>query len=152
MFENKPVIHLSTGNFSGALIRQLWTEDDIKQFHDCDVKVDSNLYSAELGKYRRGVFVSIPKINLRKRNNNRCLDYVQITFENAETEQMCGTYDANDEMGYGSFFNNDGGNVSIHVHIERSVPLSVNQRFLELQILLTAYDSKFLHARESLTY
>lgn len=144
MFDNVPVVHLSTGNESAAIVHQVWNEEDIKKFHPCKVQIDSNLYSPELGKYNRGVFISIRKINFRKNpNNNECIDYIQISFEKSQIQKICGVFNVNEDIGKKSFFNDDNGNATIHIHIDRNAPLPMNQRFLEVELLFTAYESKF---------
>lgn len=143
MFDNSPVVHLAKRNESAAVIHQVWTDEDIKGFHTCKVHIDSNLYSPELGKYSRGMFISIRKINFRKKSNDDCIDYLQIRFDRAETQKICGEFNVDEEIGHKSFFNDDNGNVTIQIHIDGSVPLSAKQRYLELELLFTAYDSKF---------
>lgn len=142
VFDNRPVIQLMNGSESAAIVRQVWTEHNLQNFHDCRITVDSNLYS-EFGKYGRGMFVSIRRINFRKQTNGECLDYVRISFGQAKLQKICGTFDANTDLGRQAFFNDDEGTVTIHVFVDKSRPLTVGQRSLELEMVFTAYDSKF---------
>lgn len=145
VFDNNPVIQLLNQSESAAIIRQVWTDENLRNFHDCRITIDSNLYSP-YGKYGRGMFVSIRRINFRKQSNAKdaeCLDYVRISFGQARLQKICGTFEANDELGRQAFFNDDGGDVKIHVFIDKTRPLTAGQRSLELEMVFTAYDSKF---------
>lgn len=145
LFDNRPVIQLMNRSESGAILRQVWTEENLQNFHDCRITIDSNLYS-QYGKYGRGMFVSIRKINFRKKslaNDAECLDYVRISFGNNKLQKICGTFDSKSELGRKSFFNNDEGNVNIHVFVDKTQPLTAAQRSIELELVFTAYDSKF---------
>lgn len=140
-----PVVNISTGNASAVNVHQIWTNENVKRFSNCKFKVDSNLYSSELGKHSRGVFISIRKLNLRKNiNTNECIDYVRIKVGTVKTQKICGTFNVNDEIGHKSFFNNDGGNVTIFIHIERNTSIPVDGKYLELELLFTAYESKWI--------
>lgn len=145
LFDNRPVIQLMNRSESAAIIRQVWTDESLQNFHDCRITIDSNLYSP-YGKYGRGMFVSIRRINFRKEStaaNAQCLDYVRISFGQAKLQKICGSFDANSELGRQTFFNDDEGTVNIHVFVDKSRPLTTGQRSIELEMVFTAYDSKF---------
>lgn len=142
LFKNDPVIQLMNGSKSAAIVRQVWTEDSLQNFHDCRITIDSNLYSLDR-KYGRGMFISIRRINLRKQStaeNADCLDYVHITFGLAKLQKICGTIA---DVGRQAFFNDDDGSVNIHIFVDKTRPLTAGQRSLELEMVFTAYDSKF---------
>lgn len=131
---------------SAAIVRQVWTEENLQNFHDCRITIDSNLYS-QYGKYGRGMFVSIRRINFRKKSNAQdaeCIDYVRISFGQAKLQKICGTFDANTELGRQAFFNDDEGSVNIHIFIDKTRPLTLGQRSIELEMVFTAYDSKLM--------
>lgn len=93
------------------------------------------------------MFISIRRINFRKKSsaeNAECLDYVRISFGQAKLQKICGTFDSKSEQGRQAFFNDDEGNVNIHVFVDKTRPLTAGQRSIELEMVFTAYDSKFL--------
>lgn len=138
IYNNRAGILLSNGSESAALIHQIWTEENLKEFQDCVFTIDSNLYF-ENGRYGRGMFLSVKKLNFRQKPGGECIDYVRITFDGAKTEKMCGSFDANSEMGQTAFFNDGGGIVKIHIFVNKTVPLEANQRLLEVDLVATAY-------------
>lgn len=138
LYNNRPGIQLVNGSESAAIIHQIWTEDNLKEFQDCVFTIDSNLYT-EYGRSGRGMFVSIKKLNFRQKPGGECIDYVRISFDRAKTEKICGTFDTNSEMGQTAFFNDGGGIVKIHIVVNKTIPLAANQRSLEVDLVATAY-------------
>lgn len=141
LFNNRPSIPLYNNSASAAYIHQIWTEENLNEFHDCSFIVDSNLYS-EYGRFGRGIFASIKNINFRQKPNGECIDYVRFTFDGARTEKICGSFDANSELGKKSFFNEGGGIMKIHIFVDKTIPLGgSNQRLLDIELVITAYES-----------
>lgn len=138
LYNNPPGIQLFNRSESAALIHHIWTEDNLNEFQDCTFTIDSNLYT-EYGRYGRGVFLSIKKLNFRQKPGGGCIDYIRISFDGAKTEKICGTFDTNILMGQTAFFNDGGGIVKIHVFVNKTIPLATNQRLLEVDLVATAY-------------
>lgn len=138
LYNNRPGIQLFNGSDSAALIHQIWTEDNLKEFQDCVFTIDSNLYS-DSGRYGRGMFLSLKKLNFRQKSESECIDYIRITFDGAKTEKICGSFDTNSELGQTAFFNDGGGIVKIHIFVNKTIPLEANQRLLEVDLVATAY-------------
>lgn len=141
LYNNRPGIQLLNQSDSAASVHQIWTEDNLLDFQDCAFTVDSNLYS-EYGRYGRGLFVSIQKLNLRQNSKGECIDYIRFSFDGSRTEKICGAFDVESELGKQSFFNDGGGIIKVHIFVNKSIPLQGLQRSVEVDILFTAYESK----------
>lgn len=141
LYNNRPGIQLYNGSESAALIHQIWTEENLKEFQDCAFTIDSNLYSEyeRHSVHRRGIFLSVKKLKFRQKFGGECIDYVRIAFDGAKTEKICGSFDTNSEMGQTAFFNDPGGIVKVHIFVNKTIPLDVNQRSLEVDLVATAY-------------
>lgn len=137
IYNNRAGIQLFNGSESAALIHQTWTEGNLKEFQDCVFTIDSNLYS-ENGRYGRGISISVKKLNFRQSSGGECIDYVRINFDGAKTDKICGSFDANSQMGNTALFKDGGGIVKIHIVVNKTVPLKANQR-LEVDLVATAY-------------
>lgn len=143
---DQPVIGLGNGSLSAAIVHQVWTEDDLRNFQDCKFIVDGNMYS-DNSMYKRGLFMSIRQINLRKLSNSMdyekdCIDYVRISFSGQHLQKICGKFNANTELGKQSFLRAEDGIFEIHLHLDSSQSLNAAQRELELELVFTAYESK----------
>lgn len=141
LYNNRPGIQLYNQSDSAASVHQIWTEDNLQDFQDCVFTVDSNLYS-EYGRFGRGLFVSIQKLNFRQNSKGECIDYLRFSFDGSRTEKICGSFDVESELGKQSFFNDGGGIIKVHIFVNKSIPLQGLQRSVEVDILLTAYESK----------
>lgn len=142
LYNNQPGIQLFNQSDSAALVSNVWQEDNIAEFQDCVFTVDSNFYSPA-GRYGRGVFASINKLDFRQDAEGKCIDYVRFTFDGARTEKMCGRFTADDEFGQQSFFNEGGGVIKVHIFVNKSVPFHPQQRSIEVNLVFTAYESRF---------
>lgn len=143
--ENKPNIPLINGSDSAAVVHQVWTEENLPKFINCEFTVDSNLYTPD-NVINRGVFLSIRKLNFRVSPNNKdqCIDYVRFTLGKDKTQKICGSFDVHSDIGKRSFFNDGQGHIKVHVFVDNSIPLNVHHRALELDLVFTAYSSKKL--------
>lgn len=141
LYNNRPGIQLFNKSESAAIIHQIWTEDNLNEFQNCVFTVDSNLYSEYGGRFARGIFLSIKKLNFRQTVHGECIDYVRITFDGAKTDKICGSFDSNSQMGQTAFFNEGGGVVKIHIFVNKTIPLQSDRRFLEIDLVATAYQS-----------
>lgn len=142
LYHNRPGIQLLNNSQSAARIHQIWTDENFDDFQDCSFTVDSNLYS-EYGRYGRGIFISIRNLNFRQQSNGKCIDYVRLTFDGYKTEKICGSFDADSELGQTSHFNEGGGIIKVHIFVNKSIPLELTQqRLLEVDLIVTAYESK----------
>lgn len=142
LYNNRPGIQLTNQSDSAAQVHQIWTEDNIKQFQDCVFTIDSNLYF-ENGRYGRGMFIAVPKINFRQKPNGECIDFVRFTFDGVRSEKICGEFDADSELGKNAFFNEGGGIIKVHIFVNKSIPLQGLQRSVEIDLLFTAYERRF---------
>lgn len=142
LYNNRPGIQLLNQSESAATIHQIWTEENLNDFQDCVLTVDSNLYS-EYGRYGRGIFASVRKLNFRQTLKGDCIDYIRFTFDGAKTEKICGSFDTNSELGQKTFFNEGGGIIKIHIFVNKTVPLQSNQRSIEVDLVVTAYESMY---------
>lgn len=121
---------------------QVWTEDNIKDFQDCAFNVDSNLYFDVDGRFGRGLTFSVKKINFRYDSNGQCIDYVRFTFAGSKTEKICGTFDAESEIGQKTFFLDPVGIIKVHIFVNKSVALQAGQRSVEIDLSFTAYERR----------
>lgn len=143
LYRNRPGIQLNNQSDSSASVHQIWTEENLKDFHDCTFTVDSNLYS-QYGRFGRGMFLSIQKIDFRQNSQNgQCIDYVRFRFDGVQTEKICGAFDVESELGQQSFFNEGGGIIKVHIFVNKTIPLQGLQRSVEIDLLFTAYQSRF---------
>lgn len=142
LYNNRPALQLRNQSDSAALVHQIWTDDNLKDFQDCIFMVDGNLYS-EYGRYGRGLFAAIQKINFRQNSRGDCIDYVRLYFAGASTGRMCSSFDARfeSELAHNSFFNDPVGVIKVHIFVNKTVPLRASQRSLEIDLLFTAYES-----------
>lgn len=119
-----------------------WGEDNLQQFQDCAFIVDSNLYSAD-SNIARGLTFSIRGIKFRSNSTtNQCIDYVRFTFgkDLSKTEKICGAFDGDDENGHQAYFLDPTGIIKVHIFVDKSIPLDITQRSLEIDIAFTAYE------------
>lgn len=141
LYNNKPGIQLTNQSDSAALVHQIWTDENLHEFEDCVFTVDSNLYS-QYGRFGRGIFAAVKKINFRQNFKGECIDYVRFTFMESRTEKICGKFDDESELGKMSIFNEDVGVIKVHVFVNKSVPFQALQRSVEVDLLFTTYESE----------
>lgn len=140
--ENRPQLYLMNGTDSGALIHQVWTDENVNDVTDCTFTIESNIYGATQ-KYGRGIYASIQRINFRERQGDECIDYVRFTFGQAKSQRICGDFDGDSQLGLMSHFNDDNGIIKVHIHVNKSESLSKwNKRSLEIDLVFTAYECK----------
>lgn len=142
LYNNRPNIHLFYQSASAALVHGVWTNENLNQFQDCSFDINSNLYSPT-ERYGRGVFASIISLNLRQDPDGKCIDYIQLTFYDARTQKICGRFTAADEFGQRTFFNEGNGIIRAHIFVNKSIPFDVLHRSAEVNLVFTAYESKF---------
>lgn len=142
IYSNRPFVRLFNGTKSAALVHQIWTEDNLKQFQDCAFNVDSNLYSDEQ-RFGRGLTFSVRRINFRMNANGDCIDYIRFTFAGSRTQKICGTFDDESQVGQQSFFKDPIGIIKVHIFVNKTVPLQSSQRSIEIDLAFTAYDCMY---------
>lgn len=140
IYNNRPFVRLFNASESAALVHQIWTEDNLKEFQDCAFNVDSNLYFEDSSRFGRGLTFSVKKINFRFDANGQCIDYVRFTFAGSKTEKICGSFDAESEIGQKTFFLDPIGIIKVHIFVNKTVPLPASQRSLEIDLAFTAYE------------
>lgn len=145
LYHNLPGIQLYNQSESAAFVHDIWTDDNIGEFHDCAFTVDSNLY-VENARYGRGLFVSIKTINFRQDAQGNCIDYVRLRFDGAYTDKICGRFTADDELGQKSFFSESGGIIKVHIFVNKTVPFHPSQRSIEVDLMFTAFESRLTFA------
>lgn len=146
IYNNRPFVRLFNGTESAALVHQIWTDDNLKDFQDCAFTVDSNLYfdsptPDQPSRYGRGLTFSVRRINFRyDSTTNQCIDYVRFTFAGSKTDKICGTFDGESEIGQSTYYLDPIGIIKVHIFVNKSVPLQTTQRSLEVDLAFTAYD------------
>lgn len=143
LYNNRPGIQLNNQSESAALVHQIWTNENLQDFQDCVFTVDSNLYSP-YGRFGRGIFAAVKKINFRQNAKGECIDYVKFRFAEAVTQRICGNFDDESDLGKSSFFNEGAGVMKVHIFVNKSVPFQALQRSVEIDLLFTAYESEIL--------
>lgn len=141
LMENRPQLYLMNGSDSGALVHQVWTEENLGEVSECTFTIESNIYT-ESQRYGRGVYASIRRLNFRQAHDE-CVDYVRFTFGQAKSQRICGDFEGDSKLGYMSHFNDADGIIKVHVFVNKSQPLAQwNKRSLEIDLVFTAYDCK----------
>lgn len=141
---NRPFINLYNGTNSSATVRQDWEENSLQTFQDCVFLVDANL-NFDSQQFRRGLTFSIRKMNFRyDQATGKCIDYVRFIFPASKTDQICGTFDGEDEIGQSTYLNDPNGIIKVHIFVDKSKKLEASQASVGVELLFTAYQSMLL--------
>lgn len=142
ILDDQPNVELeNTNDFSAALISQTWDDKTYKNSEHCDFKVITK--NSRHGP-TRGIFASIRQMNLRKRENNECIDYVIFQVGsggNQKSQKMCGTIDGDEKYDASNFFEAPGGTMKVIIYISRYVTLEHGKE-LGVNFTFTSYDGK----------
>lgn len=142
LMDNKPEIRLNENENSAALIHQTWNSSSFKRFDECSFNVD---VTKEARKTRNsGLYLSIKRLNLRKSGyDDECIDYIRFKFGDKKTQKICGQVDVTSPDVEKYHFDVAGGLTKIYISIDKLRPLHRTEDTLDVELVFTAYQSKF---------
>lgn len=146
LIDNAPEVRLGADGQSAALVHQSWNSSSFKRFEECVFSVNANDWSKNK---RRGLYVSIRKLNLRKSPSDEgCIDHVSFKFHIEKPKKYCGRLTSSPADLRKTFFAEAGGHVKVKISIDKMVPLKKLEDTLDIEILFTAFEGKTagLHA------
>lgn len=138
--DNTEEIRLEENEKSAAIIHGMWNSTNARKWSSCSILIQANRAYAFLHEHTHGIYVTVNKINLRKRSGD-CLDYIQFTSgDNQRSNRICGNYEAtggytNDQT---KSFTDEFGKLKMNIEFNDHVTLSGDQQF-EIVVVLTAF-------------
>lgn len=131
---------LSEGEQSAAIIQLSWNSSSFKRYDECKFRV---VAPSTLDQDRkRGLFVSIRRLNLRKNANGECTDYVRFKLTNQKTEKYCGQLNTSADVDK-EYFKEGSSVIDVHIHLEKSLPLKHIDDTLDIELVFTANECKY---------
>lgn len=137
---HKKDVHLSDGVQSAAVIHLSWNSSNFKRYDECKFRVVAS--TAPEQNRKRGLFVSIRRLNLRKNGLGECTDFVRFKLSNQKTEKYCGQLNASADVDK-EYFKEGSNVIDVHIHLEKSIPLKHIDDTLDIELIFTANECKY---------
>lgn len=136
-------VHLGENDQSAALVQFSWNSSNFKRYDDCRFKVVATVNMNDKAR-KRGVFVSIRRLNLRKGPNSEdCVDYFRFKFGDTKSPKYCGQLNASIDDVQKIYFGEGGGTIEVHVRLDKFLPLSNTEDTLDIEFVFTANEGWF---------
>ncbi len=142
MTDNRPVVRLSDGHGSAALVRYYSDKSIGKKMGSCEFNVKLDQPSSS-----QGIFASIKKLKLRENTyDGSCKDFLRFTYKNGtSTRKICGNIETSVHNNMiRNFFDETTGELRVEISIDTSYSNMDDYNELEVSLVFTAYSSKFL--------
>lgn len=112
-----------------------WNSSSFKRYDECNFRVIAP--SAPDQNRKRGLFVSIRRLNLRKNANGECTDYVRFKWTNQKTGKYCGQLNASADVDK-EYFKEGSSEINVHIYLDKSQPLKHIDATLDIELVFTA--------------
>lgn len=141
LINNPAVVNLGLYDKSAALIHQSWNSSNFKHLDECHFNVIATLNKEKPTK--RGLFVSIRKLNLRKSlTSDDCVDFIQFKFGDKKSPKFCGQLNASTDSVEKIFFGEGAGVIGIFIYIDKFLPMKRLEDTLDIELVFTAHDGR----------
>lgn len=139
---NKPEVRLGEGIQSAAIVHYHSNSSTHSKIGSCEfnVKLDNPFAS-------NGIFVSIKKLKLRKRDHDdHCLDFIRFSYKNGtQTREICENVETSAQNNFiRNFFDVTSGELKVEISIGTSLTGNIDDsNESEVYLVFTAYSRKF---------